>query len=364
MNKYLGISLIGCGGIARSHAFALSKVPNARLITSVDINEQAAIEFQNRFGFATYSTDVDAVLARTDVDAVVIATTSKVHGTLINKALNAGKHVLVQKPMTSSLPEAFEVVELVKKTGLKLMVSFFELFLPPVERGRQIIEAGLIGEPFLFKAMMAWHTPDVTAGWRFNPDIAGGGVLLDGNVHHVANALYLLGNPKIQSVYAEYGALTADVKVEDTAVILARTDKAILEISGSNRLQEPGGATTAFKDYWQVFGTKGTVQWDAAARPTFRVFTDEGKVIDPLLSNGWISPKLPVMPPDHREFSMHINGEESPWVPEHQHFVDCCLNNQPVRSDAEFGLKTQLVLEAAYKSGRAGRRLSFEEAQA
>src|SRR5579863_8615717 len=121
MTKYLGISLIGCGGIARSHAFALSKVPNARLIASVDINEQAAIEFQNRFGFATYSTDVDAVLARTDVDAVVIATTSKVHGTLINKALNAGKHVLVQKPMTSSLAEAFEVVELVKKTDLKLM---------------------------------------------------------------------------------------------------------------------------------------------------------------------------------------------------------------------------------------------------
>ncbi len=147
------------------------------------------------------------------------------------------------------------------------MVSFFELFLPPVERARQIIEAGLIGEPFLFKAMMAWHTPDVTAGWRFDPELAGGGVILDGNVHHVSNALYLLGNPKIESVYAEYGALTADIKVEDTAVILVRTDKAILEISGSNRLQEPGGATLAFKDYWAVFGTKGTDQWDAAARP-------------------------------------------------------------------------------------------------
>lgn len=364
MTKSLGVVLVGCGGIARSHAFALSKVPNARLIASVDINEQAAINFKNRFGFATHSTDLDSVLARPDVDAVVIATTSKIHGALITKALNAGKHVLVQKPMTASLAEARDAVALVKKRDLKLMVSFFELFLPPVERARQIIEAGLIGEPFLFKAMMAWHTPDVTAGWRFNPDIAGGGVLLDGNVHHVANALYLLGNPKIESVYAEYGAMTADVKVEDTAVVVIRTDKAILEISGSNRLQEPGGATTAFKDYWQVFGTKGTVQWDAAARPTFRVFTDEVRALDPLLSNGWVSPKLPVLPPDHREFSMHINGEESPWVPEHQHFVDCCLNDQPVRSDAEFGLMTQLVLEAAYKSGRAGRKLTLAEAQA
>ena len=76
MTKSLGVVLVGCGGIARSHAFALSKVPNARLIASVDINEQAAINFKNRFGFATHSTDLDRVLARPDVDAVVIASTS------------------------------------------------------------------------------------------------------------------------------------------------------------------------------------------------------------------------------------------------------------------------------------------------
>jgi predicted dehydrogenase len=363
MPDSLGVILVGCGGIARSHAFALSKVPNARLLVSVDINEEAALRFKSRFGFEDHSTDLDAVLARADVEAVVIATSSKSHGALIKKALNAGKHVLVQKPMTASIEEAEEALALAEKNGLKLMVSFFELFLPPVERARQIIEAGLIGEPFLFKAMMAWHTPDVTTGWRFDPELAGGGVILDGNVHHVSNALYLLGNPKIKSVYAEYGALTADIKVEDTAVILIRTDKAILEISGSNRLQEPGGATLAFKDYWAVFGTKGTVQWDAAARPTFRVFTSQGGALDPLLANGWVSPKLPVLPPDHREFSMHINGEESPWVPEHQHFVDACLNDTPVRSDGRFGLTTQLILDAAYKSGKAGRKLSLEEAR-
>jgi UDP-N-acetyl-2-amino-2-deoxyglucuronate dehydrogenase len=358
----LGVIVVGCGGIARSHSFALSKVPNARLVASVDIDEAAAKRFKDRFGFEGHSTDLDATLARDDVHAVVITTSSKSHGPLIMKALEAGKHVLVQKPMTASVEESRAAVKLARQKNLKLMVSFFELFLPPVERARQIIEQGLIGEPFLFKAIMAWHTPDVTAGWRFNPELAGGGVILDGNVHHVSNALYLLGDPDVHSVYAEYGALTADIQVEDTAVILVRTAKAILEISGSNRLQEPGGATMAFKDQWQVFGTKGTIAWDAAARPTFRVFTSDKEALDPLLGNGWVSPKLPVMPPDHREFSMHINGEESPWVPEHQHFVDACLNDTPVRSDGAFGLKTQLILEAAYKSGKEGRKLSLEEA--
>lgn len=357
MPETLGIAIVGCGGIARSHAFALTKVENARLVASVDIDEAAALRFKERFGFETHSTDLDAVLARDDVDAVVISTSSKSHGPLIIKALEAGKHVLVQKPMTASVEEARAALALSEKTGLKLMVSFFELFLPPVERAREIIEAGLIGEPFLFKAIMAWHTPDVTNSWRFDPALAGGGIMLDGNVHHVSNALYLLGNPEVKSVYAEYGALTADIQVEDTAVIVIRTDKAILEISGSNRLQEPGGATMAFKDQWAVYGTKGTVQWDAAARPTFRVYTSEQSATDKLLADGWISPKLPVMAADHREFSMHINGEESPWVPEHQHFVDACLNDTPVRSDANFGLKTQLILDAAYESGRQGRKL-------
>jgi myo-inositol 2-dehydrogenase/D-chiro-inositol 1-dehydrogenase len=362
MPETLGIAMVGCGGIARSHAFALTRVPNARLVASVDIDEAAAIRFKERFGFETHSTDLDEVLARDDVDALVITTSSKSHGPLIVKALEAGKHVLVQKPMTASLDEARTALALAEKTGLKLMVSFFELFLPPVERAREIIEAGLIGEPFLFKAIMAWHTPDVTAGWRFDPALAGGGVILDGNVHHVSNALYLLGDPEVRSVYAEYGALTADIEVEDTAVILIRTDKAILEISGSNRLQEPGGATMAFKDQWAVYGTKGTVQWDAAARPTFRVFTSDPDATDKLLADGWISPKLPVTAPDHREFAMHINGEESPWVAEHQHFVDACINDTPVRSDANFGLKTQLILDAAYRSGREGRKLALDDA--
>src|SRR6187455_435814 len=117
MPETLGIAMVGCGGIARSHAFALTKVPNAKLIASVDIDEEAAIRFKERFGFETHSTDLDAVLARDDVDAVVISTSSKSHGPLIIKALEAGKHVLVQKPMTASVEEARAALALAEKTG-------------------------------------------------------------------------------------------------------------------------------------------------------------------------------------------------------------------------------------------------------
>jgi predicted dehydrogenase len=361
MSDKLGVVLLGCGGIAFSHAYALSRCDNVRLIAAVDIDEAAAIRFEERFGFEGHSTDLDAVLANPEVQAVVITTSTRSHGPLTIKCLEAGKHVMVQKPMATSVAQTKKMTELAESKGLKLMVSFFELFLPAVERAKEIIDAGLIGEPFLFKAIMAWDTPDDALGWRFDPAVAGGGVILDGNVHHVSNAIYLLGDPEIKTVYAEYDALTTDHAVEDTAVILVRTDKAILEISGSNRLKEPGGAFQFFKDSWAVYGTKGTVQWNAAERPSFRVYTADGAALDPALGGGWVSPSLEHIPTENGVYNMHINSEESPWVPEHQHFVDACLNDTPVRSDGAFGHKTQQILEAAYQSGREGRRLTLDE---
>jgi predicted dehydrogenase len=362
MGDELGVVLVGCGGIANCHAFALSRVPDARLIASVDIDEPAAIDFKKRFGFETHSTDLEAVLERDDVEAVVITTSNKTHGPLTMKALRAGKHVMVQKPMAMSRAEAEEMVTAADESGKKLMVSFFELFLPPVERAKEIIDAGLIGDPFFFKGIMAWYMPDDALGWRFDPALSGGGVIMDGNVHHVSNALYLLGDPEVTSVYAEYGALTTDVPVEDTAVLVMRTPKAICEISGSNRLLEPGGAFENFKDSWEIYGTKGTIQWNSSTRPTMRVFTTEGEQTLPLVSDGWQHPQLGRIPPDQREYAMHLNGDESPWVPEHQHFIDACRNDTPLRSDGRFGLKTQQVLEAAYQSGREGRRLTLQAA--
>src|ERR1017187_7682021 len=359
MSDKLGVVMVGCGGIARCHAFALTRVPQVRLVAAVDINEAAAIDFKERFGFEEHSAKLEELLDRSDVDAVVITTSNKTHAPLSVQAMRAGKHVMVQKPMAMSMAEAREMVAVADENKVKLMVSFFELFLPPVERAKAIIDAGLIGSPFFFKGFMAWHMPDNALGWRFDPQVSGGGVIMDGNVHHISNALYLLGEPEITSVYAEYATLTTDSKVEDTAVVLMRTPTAICEISGSNRLWEPGGTVANFKDMWEIYGTKGTIQWDASRRPTMRVFSSEADAANPLIGGGWASPHLPLIPEDQRAYSMHLNGEENPWVPEHRHFVEACLTGTPLRSDGRFGLKTQAVLEAAYRSGREGRRVSL-----
>jgi predicted dehydrogenase len=75
------------------------------------------------------------------------------------------------------------------------------------------------------------------------------------------------------------------------------------------------------------------------------------------LNDGWIAPRLEPVPQTHRPYSNHFNPDENPWVAEHQHFVDACLNDLELVSDGHFGRKVQEILMTAYAAGREGRRL-------
>jgi predicted dehydrogenase len=356
--RQLGVVVAGCGGISNPHTYALTQVPNARLVATVDIDEARARDFQQRFGAETYATDLDAVLGRDDVDAVVITTANDQHAPLTIKSLRAGKHVLVQKPMALSLDLADEMVAAATASaGKKLMVSFFEFFHPAFARAKQIVDQGLIGDVFFFKAIMAWNSPNLNV-WRFNPKVSGGGILFDGHSHHVAYFLHLLGNCEVESVYSAYGALNSSAPVEDTGVTILRTAKTLAEISGSNRLIEPNAQMNfPFKERIEIFGSKGTIRINPTSRPSLEVYAPDQQSSS-ALSGSWEAPKLLPVPAFHQPYALHFNPDENPWVAEHQHFVDCCLEDKPVISDGPFGRKVQAILDAAYESGRSGRATS------
>lgn len=357
-DRRFGVAVVGCGGISNCHTYALTQIPEVRLVATVDVDAARARDFQARYGAEVASTDVEAILGREDVDAVVVTTANDMHAPLSLKALEAGKHVLVQKPMALSLEEADQMIAAAERANRKLMVSFFEFFHPAFRRAKDLVDAGAIGDVFFYKAIMAWHVPSMQA-WRFDPKISGGGVIMDGHVHHVAYFLHLLDNPPIESVYAEYGALNSTAQVEDTAVTLLRTTRVLAEIDGSNRLLEPNAQNgRSFKETLEIFGSKGTIRIQPTERPSLIVHAPEANM-DPLLAGGWLAPRLEPVPPTHRPYSNHFNPDENPWVAEHQHFVDACRDDAPLVSDGRFGRKVHEVLMAAYEAGREGRRIRF-----
>jgi predicted dehydrogenase len=357
-DRRIRAAVIGCGGISNAHTKAISLMPEVRLVAVCDVDENRARSFVQEYGAERYYVDVDEMLARDDVDFVVNATANNLHAPLSIKALDAGKHVMVQKPMALGLAEADEMIAASDRSGKQLMVSFFEFFHPAFRRAKEIVDQGLIGDVFFFKAIMAWHTPS-TDVWRFDPTVSGGGILMDGHVHHVAYFLHLLGDPPVESVYSAYGTLNSSARVEDTGVTIVRTPTVLGEISGSNRLVEPNLQNGRyFKEWIEIFGSKGTVHIRPTERPSLRVFTTDGGLHESL-TGGWIAPKLDWVPYGERGRSAHFNAEEDPWVGEHRHFVECIRDGKPVVSDGRFGRKVLEVLMAGYQSGRERREVQL-----
>ncbi len=355
MKAPLGVAILGCGGIGVPHAWAVTRVPGAQLVACVDVVPERAETFSRRFGGEAY-TDPAQAFARSDVEAVLVTTANDQHAPLTIAALDAGKHVLVQKPMALSLSECDAMVAAADRAGKRLMVSFFEFFHPAFARAKALVASGAIGRVFLVKAIMAWYMPTVDA-WRFDPKVSGGGILMDGHSHHIAFFQWLVDEP-VMSVYTESGTIASDARVEDTGVTLLRTTGAIAEISGSMRLKEPNPQNGRyFKESIEIFGTDGTIHIHPTERPSLRVFCDTGQVPEQL--NGWVAPTLDWVPYEDRVRSMHFNGDEDPWVREHAHFIDAVRNDQPVASDGRFGRRVMETVFAGYESSRRGARVSL-----
>lgn len=353
-DQRVGTALFGCGYIGHSHAAALAAIPEFRLIAVADVDETRAKTFARRYGACQYATNTDDILRRDDVDVVIVATANNMHAPLTIAALEAGKHVLVQKPMALNLREADSMIAAAERSGKKLMVSFFEIFHPAFRKAKEIIDAGLIGDVFHLKGDMSWYCP-TTDIWRFDPAVSGGGILMDGHSHHAALFRWLTDGDEPRSVCCQLGMLNSDTLCEDIGITLLRTKTRLIEISGSSRIKEPSSQNGAhYREVVDIFGSEGTIQVRPLERPSLRLYTEHPDV-DERFRAGWFAPKLEWVPYDERGYSSHFNGDEDPWVEEHRHFLDCIANNSKPVTDGLFGRKVLEVIQAGYRSAKEER---------
>jgi predicted dehydrogenase len=147
------LGLIGCGRIAQvAHLPALEKADGVELVVVCDPSEDVARAVAARYGIASYATDADDVLKNDQVEAVLIAVPDRFHSALTEAALRAGKHVLVEKPLSSNSDEARRLVELQAKTGLTVQVGSMKRHDPGLSFARDFIASGRLGEARSFNA--------------------------------------------------------------------------------------------------------------------------------------------------------------------------------------------------------------------
>lgn len=206
--KQLGMAIIGAGFWGRNHARNLKELSETRLIAICDKDEARAKSVANLFGVDAYS-DSTEMLRRKDIDAVTICTWSTNLAIEATRALNAGKHVLVEKPMANNVLEAKKIVALARRKQRYLMVGFLMRFIPGLHHIKQAVAKGEIGTVVYATARRVSQWPE---------RIGDVGVVKDLAIHDIDITRYLFDDEPVE-IYAKAGNLRHK-KFEDHAQIL------------------------------------------------------------------------------------------------------------------------------------------------
>ena len=249
-----GVGITGAGTIAAVHAEALGEVEGARLVALTSRREATGRKLADTHG-AEWHAELGELLARPDVDAVILCTPSGLHAGEAVAAAHARKHVISEKPMATTLEDADRMIRACRNAGVTLSVIFQYRYNRDALRLKRAVEAGLLGRPVLGNAFVHWHRTQAyyeeSGGWRGTWSLDGGGALMNQSIHAIDLLQWILG--PLQSVCAYADTLTHDIETEDTASATLRF--------ASGALGVIQGTTSAHRDWplrIEIQGTGGS----------------------------------------------------------------------------------------------------------
>jgi len=354
MDRKLRIGVIGNGGISGVHLRAYSLNPNVEIYALCDINEEHMNQRAKEYGVTRLFTDVNEMVKLPEIDAVSVCTWNAAHAECAIAALNAGKHVLCEKPMALNAKQAKEMQEAAERNGRLLMIGFVRRFGNDCAIMEDFINQGFFGDIYYGKTTYL-RRKGCPGGWFGDISRSGGGPLIDLGVHVIDLSRYLMGKPKPVSVYGATfhklgdkreikGAIGYAVRdnkkddifdVEDLATAMIRFDNgSVLQVEASFTLNLEKDKGTI-----ELFGTKAGAKLD----PELSIYTDV---------NGYMA-NMNLTIPTALSFEGLFENEIN-------HFVDCVMNGTPCRNPAEDGVTLMKILDGIYESARTGHEVLIE----
>lgn len=345
------VGIIGVGSISNEHIKAYQKNENVELYAFCDINEEQLNMMGDKYGVDRRFTDMNDMLALEEIDAVSVCTWNSAHAPCTIAALNAGKHVLCEKPMATSKEEAEKMKEAAEKNGKLLMIGFVRRFGNDCAILKDFIENDYFGDLYYSKATYL-RRKGSPGGWFGNKELSGGGPLIDLGVHVIDLVRYLMGKPKPISVYgatfnklgdrshikdkagySSSGKSDKDVfNVEDLATGMIRFDNgAVLQVEASfslNLKQDKGEI--------ELFGEKA----GAKLSPELELYSEQ---------NGYMT-NVTLTTPTALSF-------DNLFANEINHFVSCVTDNTTCISTAQDGIEIMAILDALYESAKTGHEV-------
>lgn len=345
------VAVIGAG-IGQAHLNGYAKIPEAEVVAVCDLNTERAAKVAAATGFAGVPifADYKEMLAEANVDAVSVGLPNMLHAPVAVDCLNAGKHVISEKPLSINATEGQKIADAAEKNDRKCMVGQVNRFRSDSQYLKKVVESGDLGN--IYYSHTGWlrkrGIPGF-GGWFTTKSMSGGGPLIDIGVHLLDVSWWLCGCPKPVAAYgvtyAEFGPRglgqggwgipPKEVKpydVEDLAVALLRFENGLtinLEVSWALNTRDDN-------EMWvQIYGDKGGCEW---GEPT-GVFLDIAG--QPAVANIG-QPK------------------NDPWKGQLQHFIDCILEDKTPDPDVKQGVSMMKMLDAIYQSASEKREVVIQ----
>lgn len=335
-----GFALIGAGLFGERHAQAYSRHPLVDFKYVCDLDEARAKRIAEAYGAERYTTNYEEVLADKDVVAVSIATPDHAHRAVTLAAAEAGKHILVEKPLATNVEDAEAMIAATRKAGVKLMVDFHNRSNPPMVAARDAVSRGDIGTPSYVYTRLSntVAVPRDMLKWSSN-----------------SSALWFLGSHMIDVI----GWILQDKPVK--AYVVSRDG--VLKGMGVNApdfhvatVEYSRGTVAVFEHAWilpqtyntvkdlkvELLGSRGAISIDGSHNRTMELYTSEKGIFPDML-----------VPP----FGPHLTGFVLDAV---VHFVEAVVHDKPVLATGEEGLENTRIISALIEAAKLGQPIRLD----
>ncbi|MGI8643167.1 MAG: Gfo/Idh/MocA family protein [Thermomicrobiales bacterium] len=371
----IGVGLVGYKFMGRTHSNAYRQVshffdvdPSPRMVAICGRDEDAVQEAATTLGWEGYETDYHALINRSDIGLVDVATTGNTHHDIVITALEAGKHVLCEKPLANTLDEAAHMLQEARKAGVVAMVNFNYRRVPAVQLAKQLIDSGELGEIRHWRAvyLQDWiNDPNFPLVWRLQKELAGSGALGDIAAHILDLSHFLIGqvtevvgtldtfiNERPREAPSGGGGLSAagatergSVTVDDATSFLARFESGTTGTFEASRLAPGRRNHNAF----EINGSKGSLSFNLERLNELEAYF----VDDPSGRQGFRT--INVTESDHPYAGAwwpagHILGYEHTFVHAIKDLMDGIKTGTSPAPTFEDGFRCQAVLDAVERS--------------
>ncbi|MBC8141147.1 MAG: Gfo/Idh/MocA family oxidoreductase [Armatimonadetes bacterium] len=355
------IGVIGCGQIAQSHFANYADIADVEVVACADIRPEAADASAQKFGIPAVYYSAQELLRRDDLDAIDICLHNNLHVSGTLAALESGRAVYCEKPMAGTLRDAQTMHTRAQELGLPLHIQLGTLYAPETRAAQELIQSGQLGE--IFHARSAGHRrrgrPFLDGYGRADfvqKEKSGGGALFDMGVYHIAQILYLLGNPVVERVSGQtYRKMPADPRRQSES-------GANVEELGMGFVRFAGDLTMELIEAWAihlssldgsyVVGSEGGVR----LKP-FGFFRSVGDLdLDSSANMGDFGYRKRKLRSDDGDTDTHSSSQ--------QHWIAALQGKTPLLPTAQIALNTMLISEGIYLSAQERREVTADEIRA